>query len=206
MRRRSSPRLRAIFAARYDRAAGSYELRAADILADRINGFDDWLADPHIVATGGAVAVEPAGMRQFQVPRTPGISAAADAALTPAPRYRRARAGDPRRARPRRRRASPGSPPKARCACRHERGFRSAPAPLPESKFFEDLAVRRQLLHPEPHRHRRQFRRVPDRLGRQSPDPLRHRILPRARPSRRRSRMAFRCCALPPPAPAPSRM
>ena len=31
-------------------------LRRADILSDRINGFDDWLADPHVVATGGAVA------------------------------------------------------------------------------------------------------------------------------------------------------
>ena len=62
------------------------KLRAGDILADRINGFDDWLADPHIVATGGAVAVAPGDMPAFKVPRTPGISAAADAALSPAPR------------------------------------------------------------------------------------------------------------------------
>jgi len=60
-------------------------LRGADILSDRINGFDDWLADPHIVATGGAVAVEPADMPAFKVPRTPGVSAAVDAALSPAP-------------------------------------------------------------------------------------------------------------------------
>src|SRR5580658_704744 len=60
-------------------------LREADILSDRINGFDDWLADPHIVATGGAVAVEPDDMPAFKVPRTPGASAAADAALSPAP-------------------------------------------------------------------------------------------------------------------------
>jgi crotonobetainyl-CoA:carnitine CoA-transferase CaiB-like acyl-CoA transferase len=60
-------------------------LRAADILSDRINGFDDWLADPHIVATGGAVAVDPDDMPTFKVPRTPGISAATDAALSPAP-------------------------------------------------------------------------------------------------------------------------
>jgi crotonobetainyl-CoA:carnitine CoA-transferase CaiB-like acyl-CoA transferase len=60
-------------------------LRAADILSDRINGFDDWLADPHIVATGGAVEVTPDGMPAFKVPRTPGISGAADAALSPAP-------------------------------------------------------------------------------------------------------------------------
>jgi crotonobetainyl-CoA:carnitine CoA-transferase CaiB-like acyl-CoA transferase len=60
-------------------------LRAADILSDRINGFDDWLADPHIIATGGAVAVEPADMPAFKVPRTPGVSAATDTALSPAP-------------------------------------------------------------------------------------------------------------------------
>lgn len=61
-------------------------LRAADILADRINGFDDWLADPHIVATGGAVRVGQPGMGQFFTPRTPGISPEADAGMTPAPR------------------------------------------------------------------------------------------------------------------------
>jgi len=61
-------------------------LRAADILSDRINGFDDWLADPHIVATGGAVAVDAIDMPQFKVPRTPGVSPAVDAALPPAPR------------------------------------------------------------------------------------------------------------------------
>jgi crotonobetainyl-CoA:carnitine CoA-transferase CaiB-like acyl-CoA transferase len=61
-------------------------LRAADVLADRINGFDDWLADPHIVATGGAVRVDQPGMGRFHTPRTPGISPAVDAAMTPAPR------------------------------------------------------------------------------------------------------------------------
>jgi crotonobetainyl-CoA:carnitine CoA-transferase CaiB-like acyl-CoA transferase len=61
------------------------KLRAADILSDRINGFDDWLADPHIAATAGAVAVAPADMPAFKAPRTPGITAAADAALSPAP-------------------------------------------------------------------------------------------------------------------------
>jgi len=61
-------------------------LRAADILADRVNGFDDWLADPHIAATGGAVAVDQPGMGQFRTPRTPGVSPGADAAMTPAPR------------------------------------------------------------------------------------------------------------------------
>ncbi|HEX3523365.1 MAG TPA: CoA transferase [Stellaceae bacterium] len=61
-------------------------LRAADILADRVNGFDDWLADPHIVATGGAVAVDQPEMGQFPTPRTPGIPLEVDAALPPAPR------------------------------------------------------------------------------------------------------------------------
>jgi len=61
-------------------------LRAADILADRVNGFDDWLADPHIVATGGVVRVEQPQMGQFPTPRTPGITLAVDAAMPPAPR------------------------------------------------------------------------------------------------------------------------
>ena len=70
-----------------DTTAGWLEkLRAADILADRINGFDDWLADPHIVATGGAVRVGQPGMGPFFTPRTPGISPEADAGMTPAPR------------------------------------------------------------------------------------------------------------------------
>src|SRR6516225_5772589 len=56
-------------------------LRAADVLADRINGFDDWLADPHILATGGAVSVVQPGMGEFYTPRTPGVTAAAEAAL-----------------------------------------------------------------------------------------------------------------------------
>ena len=55
------------------------------ILADRINGFDDWLADPHVASTGGAVRVDQPGMGLFQTPRTPGISLAVDAAMTPAP-------------------------------------------------------------------------------------------------------------------------
>jgi crotonobetainyl-CoA:carnitine CoA-transferase CaiB-like acyl-CoA transferase len=60
-------------------------LRAADILADRINGLGDWLADPHIVATSGAVAVVQPGIGEFHTPRTPGVAAAAEAALAPAP-------------------------------------------------------------------------------------------------------------------------
>jgi crotonobetainyl-CoA:carnitine CoA-transferase CaiB-like acyl-CoA transferase len=60
-------------------------LRDADVLSDRINGFDNWLTDPHIVATGGAVDVTPADMPAFKVPRTPGISAETDAAMSTAP-------------------------------------------------------------------------------------------------------------------------
>ncbi len=70
-----------------DTTAGWLErLRAADILADRVNGFDDWLADPHVVATGGVVRVEQPKMGQFPTPRTPGIPLEVDAALPPAPR------------------------------------------------------------------------------------------------------------------------
>jgi crotonobetainyl-CoA:carnitine CoA-transferase CaiB-like acyl-CoA transferase len=47
---------------------------------------DDWLADPHITATGGAVRVDQPGMGRFHTPRTPGISLAVDVAMTPAPR------------------------------------------------------------------------------------------------------------------------
>jgi crotonobetainyl-CoA:carnitine CoA-transferase CaiB-like acyl-CoA transferase len=61
-------------------------LRAADVLADRINGFDDWLADPHIAATGGAVPVDQPGMGSFKVPRTPGVPPDADRDLAPSPR------------------------------------------------------------------------------------------------------------------------
>jgi crotonobetainyl-CoA:carnitine CoA-transferase CaiB-like acyl-CoA transferase len=61
-------------------------LRAADILADRVNEFDDWLADPHVVATGGAIRVNQPAMGPFPTPRTPGVPVAADTAMTPAPR------------------------------------------------------------------------------------------------------------------------
>ena len=91
------------FSARAENAAGLVELmrarfatettadwlerlRAADLLADRVNGFDDWLADPHVVATGGAVTVDHPDMGVFQTPRTPGVPAAVDAAMLPAPR------------------------------------------------------------------------------------------------------------------------
>jgi crotonobetainyl-CoA:carnitine CoA-transferase CaiB-like acyl-CoA transferase len=87
-RARHSPEIFAALATIFARETTAHwlgVLRDADILSDRINGFDDWLADPHIVATGGALAVEPSDMPAFKVPRTPGISAAVDAALSPAP-------------------------------------------------------------------------------------------------------------------------
>ncbi len=61
------------------------KLRAAALLADGVTGGDDWRADPHIVATGGAVTVAPSDMPAFKVPRTPGVSPEADRALAPAP-------------------------------------------------------------------------------------------------------------------------
>src|SRR5262249_17493574 len=61
-------------------------LRAADILADRVNGFDDWLGDRHIIATGGTVQVSQPGVGLFPTPRTPGVPSAVDAAMSPAPR------------------------------------------------------------------------------------------------------------------------
>jgi crotonobetainyl-CoA:carnitine CoA-transferase CaiB-like acyl-CoA transferase len=61
-------------------------LRGADILADRINGFDDWLADPHILATGGAVVADHPDIGRVVNPRTPGIADLADIAMAPAPR------------------------------------------------------------------------------------------------------------------------
>jgi crotonobetainyl-CoA:carnitine CoA-transferase CaiB-like acyl-CoA transferase len=66
-------------------AAWLERLSAADILADRINGFDDWLADPHVIATGGAVSVDQPGMGDFRTPRTPAIPLAVDTAMARAP-------------------------------------------------------------------------------------------------------------------------
>ena len=143
-------------------------LRGADILSDRINGFDDWLADPHIVATGGAVAVEPADMPAFKVPRTPGISPEADAALSPGAACRRARPRDPRRARGRRRR------PDRRAWRRRGQGWSGAQMSdsstaaqhrFPESSYFDDLS-----------RSARAF------TSRAAPSPTR--ISPRSRPCR----------------------
>jgi len=66
-------------------AAWLARFHAADLLCDRVNGFEDWLADPQVAATGGALAVAQPGMGALQTPRTPGAPRAADAALAPAP-------------------------------------------------------------------------------------------------------------------------
>jgi hypothetical protein len=42
-------------------------LRAADILADRINGFDDWLTGPHVVATAARSRLISRGSRNFVI-------------------------------------------------------------------------------------------------------------------------------------------
>jgi len=76
--------LRAAFAAA-PTAQWLERLRAADVLADKVNGFDDWLADPHVLATGGAVRFEQPGMGLFHAARTPGVPADIDRSLAPAP-------------------------------------------------------------------------------------------------------------------------
>ena len=125
-------------------------LRAADILADRVNGFDDWLADPHVVATGGAVPVDQPGMGQFPTPRTPGVPLAVDAALPPAPRIGEHGAailaelgvdfGDncapARREHP----ADPGGVMTENFDLRRHR--------YPESRYFEDLRVGEHFFIP----------------------------------------------------------
>ena len=46
----------------------------------------DWLADPHVVATGGADPVDQPGTGKFPTSRAPGVPLTADAALPSAPR------------------------------------------------------------------------------------------------------------------------
>jgi crotonobetainyl-CoA:carnitine CoA-transferase CaiB-like acyl-CoA transferase len=92
----------ATFATRADHAAGLYallreilagdtsahwleRLTKEDVLVERIYGFDEWLADPHVQAIGGAVAIEQPGMGRIRTPRTPGVAAAIDAAMPPSP-------------------------------------------------------------------------------------------------------------------------
>lgn len=60
-------------------------LRAADVLADRINGFDDWLADPQVAAVQGAMPVTLPAAPAFSVPRTPGIDVGVEDSLLPPP-------------------------------------------------------------------------------------------------------------------------
>ena len=122
-------------------------LRAADILADRVNGFDDWLADPHIVATGGAIAVDQPGMGTVPHPAHPRDFGRGRCRVDAGAGYRRAWAGDPRRTRHRyrgdraarrRRRAAPAG------AAMSE-GFDRRRHRLADNRWFEDLADRRAL-------------------------------------------------------------
>ena len=181
-------------------------LRAADILADRVNGFNDWLADPHVVATGGAIVVDQPGMGQFRTPRTPGTSVEADAGLTPAPesastggRSSPKSASIPRR--------SSGWSPRACCAFgyRHERGVRSSRHRLANNRWFEDLTIGERFAIPSrtmTEAHFSAFQTV-------SADnhPIHYDVeYCRERGYLRRLHMVSKSSALPPPAPGPLRI
>lgn len=60
-------------------------LRAADIICDKVNDFADWLADPHVRASGAAAPIEQPGIGRVPMPHTPGALPASEAALAPAP-------------------------------------------------------------------------------------------------------------------------
>ena len=60
-------------------------LRAADIICDRINTYQDWLADPHVVAIKAATAIEHPRVGTMHFARTPGAPDITEAALRPAP-------------------------------------------------------------------------------------------------------------------------
>lgn len=61
------------------------KLHAADLVADRILDFGDWLRHPHVEATHSAVASETAGVGCVYAARTPGSFGLAEDALRPAP-------------------------------------------------------------------------------------------------------------------------
>ena len=60
-------------------------LHAADIIADRILSPLEWLAHDHVVATAGAIRTETVGVGDVIAARTPGMTAAHESALDPAP-------------------------------------------------------------------------------------------------------------------------
>ncbi len=61
-------------------------LRAADVICDPVTTYQDWYADPHVVAVGGASVLNQPGLGELRMPRTPGAPPSTEAALTPAPR------------------------------------------------------------------------------------------------------------------------
>src|SRR5262249_18912611 len=73
-------------------------------------------------------------------------------------------------------------------ACFIGRGYelelRPRPAPFWATPLFRGSDGWRAVLYPEPDDDRSTFRGFSDSLSRQSPDPLRPQILPRARPQR----------------------
>ena len=48
-------------------------LQAVDLLCNRINDYGEWLADPHVEATGAAQVVEQPGIGAVPVPAVPGM-------------------------------------------------------------------------------------------------------------------------------------
>jgi len=110
---------------------GAEVIKLEPLAGGRVNAFDDWLADPHIVATSGAVYVDQPEMGQFPAPRTPGIPLAVDAALPPAPRIGEDGAAISPRSASTRGQSRAFAPRKSCSSARcHDRAFRPASAPL----------------------------------------------------------------------------
>jgi crotonobetainyl-CoA:carnitine CoA-transferase CaiB-like acyl-CoA transferase len=66
-------------------AAWLDRLRAADIICDPVQDFSDWMSDPQVLHAVAATAIDQPGAGLVHVPRTPGASPAAEAALSPSP-------------------------------------------------------------------------------------------------------------------------
>lgn len=60
-------------------------LAEADVLADRINNYADWLAHPHTVAVDGAPELSQPGVGTVRLPAVPGLGRSMRDAATPAP-------------------------------------------------------------------------------------------------------------------------
>jgi len=61
------------------------DLHAADIIAERILDPGDWIADPHVQATGGAIQLETPGVGTVYAARTPGYPGFGEDRLSPSP-------------------------------------------------------------------------------------------------------------------------